>query len=336
MEQVQQVQVHIAAAKLGDAKVLIDDLEAHRRELQGMRGFVGMRITRSAEAGGDALLNIETRWRDEAALDAYNGMTRTAESVINAHGDIIVPGSLQVRSAESLEGAEVSGASVGYERWALALLVPGGILVIGLGIIYGLSRLYIEWGSNGAIPLASIVAVGILLLGWYFAANPRVPVWQIGGVGVGVVAFLIGGTVYAQVSPGPEIHREAHSGGEETPGAEPTPGGPPPSGNVLELHDNYFSTAGDGEQNPTVTFTGGADVTIDLSNEGTAIHNMHIAASGEYERSICRTGPDAPCSDPASIRGGQAGTITFNLPPGSYDYRCDFHTADMNGTLVVE
>lgn len=329
MEYVQHVQVHIAAAKLGDAKTLIDDLEAHRRELRGMRGFAGMQIARSSEQGGDALLTVETRWRDEAAMQAYDGMARTAERVINAHGDVIVPGSLQVRTAEALDQREESGSSVSYERWASAALVPVGIVAIGLGVIYGLSRVYIEWGSDGAIPLAIAVAVGILLLGWYFAANPNVPVWQMGGVGVAAVALLIGGTVYAQVSPGPEIHRE-------TPGPEETPGGPPPDGNVLELRDNYFSTAGDGEKNPTITFAAGSEITIDLANEGSAIHNMHIASTGSFDIAICRTGGDAPCSDPASIRGGASGTITFNLPPGTYDYRCDFHTAEMKGTLVVE
>jgi CO/xanthine dehydrogenase Mo-binding subunit len=77
--------VQIAADKLGDARVLLDDLDAHRRELRSMRGFKAMSITRAIEAGGITLVSVETRWQDAATLDAYEqgparAIARTASS----------------------------------------------------------------------------------------------------------------------------------------------------------------------------------------------------------------------------------------------------------------
>jgi plastocyanin len=76
-------------------------------------------------------------------------------------------------------------------------------------------------------------------------------------------------------------------------------------------------------------------VTLNLENIGAALHNMHISVDGGFESSFCDTGGEAPCSDPERIEGGESGTITFTLPPGEYTYRCDFHTAEMEGTLIV-
>ena len=56
MEQVQSVQVHVAAAKMGDARILFDDLEAHRRELRGLRGFVSMSIDGRSSPAATLLL----------------------------------------------------------------------------------------------------------------------------------------------------------------------------------------------------------------------------------------------------------------------------------------
>jgi plastocyanin len=58
---------------------------------------------------------------------------------------------------------------------------------------------------------------------------------------------------------------------------------------------------------------------------------MRIAGpDGEYD-----TDDDA-VSDPDRIDGGESGTITFTLEAGSYAYQCDFHPADMKGTVEAE
>jgi plastocyanin/heme-degrading monooxygenase HmoA len=326
MEQVQQVQVHVAAAKLGDSRTLFDDLEAHRRELRGLRGFVSMSISRSIEAGGDTGVIVETRWRDQDALDEYLSAARTAESIIRSHADITVPDTLSARQLEAVDTAGPTKQEILVDRFTIALMVPLAIVGIGFAIIYSLSRVYLEMGSDGATPLAIIIAGSILLGAWYFAENRNAPTWQFAAVGGTVVALLVAGTVWAQVKEGPE--HESLVEVTETPGGNETPTAP---GEVkIELHDNEVRLAGDGGANPTIRVASGQQVPI--TNAGRAIHNLHVSP---FEASICAPDGPSPCSSPARINGGDDATITFDVPPGTYEYRCDFHAADMHGTVEV-
>jgi plastocyanin/quinol monooxygenase YgiN len=108
------------------------------------------------------------------------------------------------------------------------------------------------------------------------------------------------------------------------PGSEP--GGP--QGQTIDLQDNKFSAT-------ELTAPANTETVINLVNQGKAIHNMHVASSGDFEAAICQTNGDAPCSNPSQIRAGQQGTITLNLPAGEYKFRCDFHPTEMTGTLTV-
>ena len=39
---------------------------------------------------------------------------------------------------------------------------------------------------------------------------------------------------------------------------------------------------------------------------------------------------------PPSVRGGSPARSTINIAePGTYDFRCDFHVAEMTGTIEV-
>ncbi len=328
MEQVQQVQVHVAAAKLGEARTLFDDLETLRRDLRGLRGFVSMSINRSAEAGGDTAVSVETRWNDEGALNQYLAAVRNAESVIRGHASITVPDTLSVRQLEGVDSSGVSKQSILVDRFTIALMLPLAIVGIGFAIIYALSRVYLELGSgNAATTLAIVVAAGILLVAWYFAENRNAPVWQIAAVGGVAVAALVGGTVWAQVKEGPEHESLIH--GTETPGGIETP--PPTPGVVtIELHDNVVQLAGSGDENPTIRVASGLEVTV--NNEGRALHNFRLSP---FDTSICTQADPGSCSDPARINGGDSGTIVFDVQPGTYEYRCDFHTDEMQGTIEV-
>jgi plastocyanin/heme-degrading monooxygenase HmoA len=331
MEYVQTVLVRIAAEKLGDATAsqgVIAELEAHRAEARRRPGFLRMTITRSAEEGGDSLLSVETRWRNERAVSDYTAAEPNVVSIVRKHRDETVPDSMQVRRMEALESEhEESKRGVVYERFALALLVPVGIVAFGLAIIYALSRVYLEIGNKPSTGLAAVIALLILLIAWYFASNPGAVKVQAPALALAVAALLIGGTVYAQVHEGP--HFEKH---DENGGGEPTPA--PGGGDfVLSMHDNFFEF--NGEQHPTIQVGANADVTIPLQNQGSALHNVHVAASGSFDAAFCTTGGPAPCSDPARISGGADGTLTFNLAPGTYDFRCDFHPAEMTGTFEV-
>jgi plastocyanin len=155
-----------------------------------------------------------------------------------------------------------------------------------------------------------------------------------GAVAAVAATLLIGGTVWAAVDdryPPKDGFERDHLNGEETEG--PDGGETPTPGNVIQLDDNVFIF--NGEENPDITATAGTDVTFELTNVGAALHNMHIAVGGSFDESIC-DGSGDPCSDPPRINAGDDGTITFNLPAGSYDYRCDFHTTEMFGTLIVQ
>ncbi|MCH7522444.1 MAG: c-type cytochrome, partial [Chloroflexi bacterium] len=55
---------------------------------------------------------------------------------------------------------------------------------------------------------------------------------------------------------------------------------------TMEMGDNFFQT--DGQQNPIFEVSVGQEVTIDLVNNGLAIHNMHIAGVGDtYDAVFC-------------------------------------------------
>jgi plastocyanin len=125
--------------------------------------------------------------------------------------------------------------------------------------------------------------------------------------------------------------------GSPTPRESPQDGGtPPPNGDgngpiPVIMNDNSFDP-------DEITVPAGASVTFNLTNEGGAIHNMHIAGpDGEYSEDFCEGGGD-PCSDPTRVRGGDAATLTWEVPPstGEVDFRCDFHPQQMTGKITIE
>jgi plastocyanin len=116
---------------------------------------------------------------------------------------------------------------------------------------------------------------------------------------------------------------------EATPsdGGTPAPGGPIP----IVMHDNRF------DPNEFTTAAGGT-VTFDITNEGRALHNMHLAGEGgDFTEDFCEGGGD-PCSDPNQVRGGQTATLTWQVPagPGEVDFRCDFHPTEMTGSITIK
>jgi plastocyanin len=121
-------------------------------------------------------------------------------------------------------------------------------------------------------------------------------------------------------------------GGSPTATSGPT-GTPGPGELSITMHDNRFDPN-------ELTLTAGADVTIQLSNEGAAVHNVHVAgADGSYPETFCTAGGPNPCSDPTRIPGGDSGTLTFTVPdtPGEQlAFRCDFHPTEMKGTFNIQ
>jgi plastocyanin/heme-degrading monooxygenase HmoA len=332
MEYVQTVLVQIAATKLDEAtgpQGLLTELESHRELASGQRGFQGMRITRTANPEGNVLVVVETRWANNNAMADYSTLKTNVESIINAHGGEIVPNSLQVHRMESLRSEAADAPNRIYDRLALALLIPIGVLAFALLCIYGLSRIYLALPSHAATPLAAGIALGILGISAYFASNPAAPRWQVIGVVVIALGTLaIGGTAAALYDEG---NKEVKT--VVAPLPTPPPGGTAttpttPGAAEFDMEDNKFVTT-------ELTVDTGA--IINVHNKGTAIHNVHVAASGgTFAAAFCKTADPAPCSKPSAVPAGTSGTITINLPAGTYDFRCDFHPDQMKGTLTVK
>jgi len=117
------------------------------------------------------------------------------------------------------------------------------------------------------------------------------------------------------------------AGDTGSPGASPSPGGPP----QVTMQDNSFDP-------DEITVPAGDTVTFDITNEGGAIHDMHIAGpDGDYTEDFCG-GDGDPCSVPDRIRGGDVAKLTWEVPdsPGEVDFRCDYHPQDMTGTITIE
>jgi len=352
MEYIQTVLVQIESSRLERASEpggLLAELDEHRNFLRQQPGFRDLRITRSINPEGNVLLVIETRWADDESLVRYETNEPNVASIIRNHQDVIVRDSLQVLDMEALRTetsfARQEAQTGAYSRVALPLLLPLGILAFALLFIYGLSRVYLEIQGNWAVGLAAGLAILVLLLAAYFASNPNAPGWQIGGALVLGALLLGGGAIWAvaeedegEATPGPAAEEPSPGGGEPGGGGQPGGGGPSPGGgaNSITLGDDFFEFQG--QQGPTIPVPAGEATTFDLTNQGSAIHNMHVAITGEFRSDFCGNTPqDDPCSDPNQIRKGQSATIVINIPePGSYDFHCDFHPQEMTGKIEVQ
>ncbi len=118
-----------------------------------------------------------------------------------------------------------------------------------------------------------------------------------------------------------------------TPGASPSPGASPTGGGLaVTMRDNKFEPS-------ELTVAAGSTVTINLTNSGTATHNMHIAGTGnKYGVSFCEPGGAEPCSDPNIVAGSSTATLAWKVPAtsGKIDFRCDFHPTEMKGTITIQ
>lgn len=340
MEYIQTILFQIPATQLeqaSEAGGLLAELDGHRQHLHGVGGFGGLRITRSINNEGNVLVVVETRWADDSSLVRYETQEPNAAAIVRAHEGILVRDSLQVLDMEALlteasfrQAEDAEGARA---RVVLPIAIPLGILAFALLAIYGMSRVYLEIGGDGAVALAAGLAIGVLLFAFYFAANPRAPGWQIAGVIAIVVIALAGGTTWALIQE--DEPRAEENGGEQTNG-EATDGAPT-GGNLIILGDNFFEY--DGERSPEIPVTAGQEVAFNLENQGVAIHNMQVnGTDNTYDIDFCKTdGDSTACSDPEVIRGSESATITIRIDEaGIYNFRCDFHPTEMVGTLVVE
>ncbi len=135
---------------------------------------------------------------------------------------------------------------------------------------------------------------------------------------------LPGTTINGSVGT-PPCGQLAAAAGSPTPAASPVV----VSGSIaISLGDNFFDL--NGSRNPNLAVKAGTSVSVQLTNSGSAIHNMVIAGpDGAFGTD------DDVISVPDAIKGGESGTLTFTLAAGTFAYQCDFHPAQMNGEIIV-
>jgi plastocyanin len=141
----------------------------------------------------------------------------------------------------------------------------------------------------------------------------------------GVIGFLLVVTILTFVGAFAAVNGEDE--GEEEPAVETPAGTPAPDGSTLTVTmvDNAFEP-------DQFVVAAGAGVIFDLTNDGAAIHNMHIAGpDGSYES-------DVDVSDPDQVSGGETATLEWTAPAeaGEIDFQCDFHPGQMVGTITVQ
>ena len=91
------------------------------------------------------------------------------------------------------------------------------------------------------------------------------------------------------------------------------------------MEDNFFS-------HNNLKAPLGQATTIEIANDGAAIHNMRIAGpDGEWNTD------DDSVSAPEFVAGGEAAVLEFTPTiSGTYTFRCDFHPLEQGGVIVVE
>ena len=332
MEYIQTILFQIPASRLEEASAsdgLLSELDAHRDFLRNQTGFRDLRITRSINTEGNILIVVETRWTDDGSLVRYETNEPNAASIVRKHRGVIVGDTLQVLDMEALR-TEASWkpaeqATHARERVILPVVIPLGVLAFALLVIYGLSRVYLEIRGDGATALAAGIAIGVLIVAFYLANNPRAPGWQIGAI-VGIAALVLAGGAIWAVANEDEHETSAEGNGAEV-SATPEPRGGSPE---ITMTDNKFD-------NTALTVAADEAVTIPLTNNGSAIHNVHVSdASGAFAADFCAANGAEPCSNPTRLNAKATGTLTFTLPAGTYGYRCDYHKTEMTGELTVE
>jgi plastocyanin len=320
MEQVQRVIVEIAGAP---SVGLIRDLEAHRNVARQRSGFRSLTIARSTNEAGNTLLQVETRWRDNNTLVDYSLTPPNVEAILRAYDDETVPGTLEITQLEAVGETEPE-STPGFERVSFALVVPAGVLLFGLIIIFGMSRIYLSASPHAATAIAAVVAIGILAVGAFIAASPVIQRWQVATVVAGVAVLLLAGGIYAGVNG----RYEVTATGEPTASAT-SAGSPVPQATVVGTRLDISTPSGIEYDKQELTAKPGEQVTVVYDNKADIIHNIHFF-----------NGPDAKSPSIAATKLGKSTveTTTFTVPttPGRYFFHCDAHPTQMTGFLVVQ
>jgi plastocyanin len=192
-------------------------------------------------------------------------------------------------------------------KFVIPLAIPVIAALVIFSVLWSVSRVLLAMPGDGATPIAILLAIGVLLLCAFVATAPRISKGAVYAViGVPLIGIYIAG-----IGSGIYLHNER----PESAAAKLTP---LPAQQTTT--DNKFSVT-------QFTFAAGGQVTINLKNDGQAVHNFHITNAQDASGNDIKSKNLAP---------GDTDTLTFTLAgPRAYSFRCDFHPTEMTGTIQV-
>jgi plastocyanin len=196
------------------------------------------------------------------------------------------------------EGARVSSR----------LLTPFGLPLMAVGligvIVVSVSRILLTLPRAGSIAAAFLLSVLLLTVFFLLSSRPH--------LGRNSLVFLGSCAVVAVVGAGSVSAANGYRTFDH-----PEVG---PAALAVVAHNTAFNTK-------TLTVTQGQLATIVFKNEDAIFHNVAVY-----------TTDGAPVWNGEPIRGPKKVTYVhaFDLPPGTYTFRCDFHPTSMIGSFVVQ
>ena len=230
---------------------------------------------------------------------------------------------------------------VAHERLALPLLVPAGIFLFSILVIYGLSRIYLELNEikigdvTMATPLAIGAALAILVVAAYLAERPNVPRWQVASFAGVAVLLLTGGAIWAAVDDTGEAEHAAVT-------AEPTAeNGAEPVAGAIEVSLDEFNVV------PAEASVPAGPATFAVKNQGNIQHNFRVIKTDldpdslplDEETFMAIEEELDVAAGSSNLDAGDSENVSADLESGSYVLICNIPThydAGMRVAFTVE
>ena len=191
------------------------------------------------------------------------------------------------------------------------LVAPIGLPALALGlvavVVISVSRVLLAVPKNASVAVAGVAAVVLLASFFILASRPGMARGALTGLAIVAVLGVVAAGGVSAAAGYRTFVREA----------------PSPLGTVETAQNTKYKVS-------QITVTAGAvsRITFDNLDKGT-YHNIAVYSA-------------SPGGDPIwagePVAGGKKITYThvFNLQPGTYSFRCDFHPTLMVGTFTVE
>jgi plastocyanin len=204
------------------------------------------------------------------------------------------------------------------ETWLVPFLIPVTAAGAVFLIILSVSQILLAVPASVSTMVALFIALLILLTCAYLSSVPQLKRQTVFGA-IGVPVLVLAGSgiiarIYRQNNP-------THEGAAGATSAASVQGGNQTSTPANEVTtDNKFSVT-------NYTVEAGKAVTIDIRNNGQAVHNFDILNVKDPSGNAVKTD---------LLQPGQDAKLTFIIgTEGTYNFQCDVHPTEMKGTITV-